>query len=263
MIQVASLTSLLGAGSKAAMISVRQLIFSLLAMLTASGVLAVFLTNPEFIGSQALIIRAAILDFAILLVLTAIYPLAPVFVKRPGPYGFVVCLPALIPAIMYYCWLLPQRSPGEIQGDQLNSALITDASSNGLVEVGFAYPIYTPLITLRNTGLFTEHVNVFLRVTDANDGSALFRAVRAEVPGSGLSVESSVRGMLSNNEDYQFNPLALPPAKTVQGRMVFIISSLDDGTSFTDALSSAFKAEFEIRNPATGALISSFPLDRF
>jgi hypothetical protein len=44
--------------------------------------------------------------------------------------------------------------------------------------------------------------------------------------------------------------------------MVFIISSLDDGTSFTDALSSAFKAEFEIRNPATGALITSFPLDR-
>ena len=130
--QVASLTSLLGAGSKAAMLSVRQLIFSLLAMLTASGVLAVFLTNPEFIGSQALIIRAAILDFAILLVLTAIYPLAPAFVKRPGPYGFVVCLPALLPAILYFSWLLPQRSPGEIQGDQLNSALITDASSNGL-----------------------------------------------------------------------------------------------------------------------------------
>ena len=100
--QVASLTSLLGSGSKAAMLSVRQLIFSLLAMLTASCVLAVFLTNPEFIGSQALIIRAAILDFAILLVLTAIYPLAPAFVKRPIPYGFVVCLPALLPACLLY-----------------------------------------------------------------------------------------------------------------------------------------------------------------
>ena len=55
--------------------------------------------------------------------------------------------PALLPAILYFSWLLPQRSPGEIQGDQLNSALITDASSNGLVEVGFAYPIYTPLIS--------------------------------------------------------------------------------------------------------------------
>ena len=260
--KVAGLEPLLDAGNKSSMNSVRQLILSLLAILTASGVLAVFLGSPEFIGSQALIIRAAILDSAMLLVLTAIYPLVPVFVKRPRVYGFVVCLPALLPAILYFSWLLPQRSPGGIQGDQLTSELITDASSNGLVEVGFAYPIYTPLITLRNTGLFTEYVNVFLRVTDANDGSALFRAVRAEVPGSSLSVESSVRGMLSDNDDYQFNPLALPPAKTVQGRMVFIISSLDDGTSFTDALSSAFKAEFEIRNPATGALITSFPLDR-
>ncbi len=244
------------------MVTLRQLAFSLLALLSASGVLAVFIGNPEFVGSQALIIRAAILDSVIMLLMIAVYPLAPVFVKRPKTYGFAVCLPALLPAILYFVWLLPRQSSGQIQGDQLDSALITDASSNGLIEIGFAYPIYTPLITLRNTGLYTEYVNVFLRVTDANDGSALFRAVRAEVPDAGLSVESSVRGMLSNNGDYRFNPLALPPAKTVQGRMVFIISSLDDGTSFTDALSSAFKAEFEIRNPATGALITSFPLDR-
>tara|TARA_B100000886_G_C20334776_1_gene453967 strand:+ start:491 stop:943 length:453 start_codon:yes stop_codon:yes gene_type:complete len=150
-----------------------------------------------------------------MLVMIAVYPLAPVFVKRSETYGFAVCLPALLPAILYFVWLLPRQSSGQIQGDQLNSALITDASSNGLIEVGFAYPIYTPLITLRNTGLYTEYVNVFLRVTDANGGSALFRAVRAEVPGAGLSVESSVRGMLSNNGDYRFNPLALPPAKTV------------------------------------------------
>ena len=244
------------------MVTLRHLTFSLLAVLSASGVLAVFIGNPEFVGSQALIIRAAILDSVIMLLMIAVYPLAPVFVKRPETYGFAVCLPALLPAILYFVWLLPRQSSGQIQGDQLDSALITDASSNGLIEVGFAYPIYTPLIALRNTGLYTEYVNVFLRVTDANDGSALFRAVRAEVPGAGLSVEFSVRGMLSNNGDYRFNPLALPPAKTVQGRMVFIISSLDDGTSITDALSSAFKAEFEIRNPATGALITSFPLDR-
>ena len=244
------------------MVTFRHLTFSLLAVLSASGALAVFIGNPEFVGSQALIIRAAIIDSVIMLLMIAVYPLAPVFVKRPETYGFAVCLPALLPAILYFVWLLPRQSSGQIQGDQLDSALITDASSNGLIEVGFAYPIYTPLITFRNTGLYTEYVNVFLRVTDANDGSALFRAVRAEVPGAGLSVESSVRGMLSNNGDYRFNPLALPPAKTVQGRMVFIISSLDDGTSFTDALSSAFKAAFEIRNPATGALITSFPLDR-
>ena len=94
------------------------------------------------------------------------------FVKRPETYGFAVRLPAMFPAILYFVWLLPRQSPEEIQGDQLNRALITDASINGLVEVGFAYPIHTPLITLRNTGLFTEYVNVFFRVTHANDGSA-------------------------------------------------------------------------------------------
>ena len=164
--------------------------------------------------------------------------------------------------ILYFVWLLLQLSTGEIQGEQLSSTLLTDASSNGLVEIGFSYPIYTPLIALRNNGLFTEHVNVFLRMTDANGGSALFRAVRAEVPGSILSVESSVRGILSSNSDYHFNPLALPPAKTMRGRVVFIISNLDDGTSFIDALSSAFKANFEIRNSESGALITSFALDR-
>ena len=82
------------------------------------------------------------------------------------------------------------------------------------------------------------------------------------MPGAGLSVEYSVRGMLSSYGDYRFNPLAFPPAETVQGRMVFIIASLDGGTSFTDSLPNAFKAEFEIRYPATGALITSFPLDR-
>ena len=66
--KVAGLEPLLDAGNKSSMNSVRQLILSLLAILTASGVLAVFLGSPEFIGSQALIIRAAILDSAMLLV---------------------------------------------------------------------------------------------------------------------------------------------------------------------------------------------------
>jgi len=43
---VAGLESLLGAGSKSTMNSVQQLILSLLAILTASGVLAVFLGSP-------------------------------------------------------------------------------------------------------------------------------------------------------------------------------------------------------------------------
>lgn len=48
-------------------VTLRQLTFSLLAVLAAPGVLAVFMGNPEFVGSQALLSLAAILDFAILL----------------------------------------------------------------------------------------------------------------------------------------------------------------------------------------------------
>ena len=99
------------------MVTLRQLTFSLLAVLSALGVLAVFIGNPEFFGSQALIIRAAILDSVIMLVVIAVYPLAPVFVKRPETYGFAVCLPALLPAILYFVWLLPRQSSGQIQGD--------------------------------------------------------------------------------------------------------------------------------------------------
>ena len=96
------------------MITVRQLFITLLAILAASGVLAGFIGNTEFVGTQALIIRAAILDLCILLALIAIYPFASLFAKRPVTYGFVVCLPALLPVILYFVWLLPQLSTGEI-----------------------------------------------------------------------------------------------------------------------------------------------------
>jgi hypothetical protein len=68
--------------------------------------------------------------------------------------------------------------------------------------------------------------------------------------------------MLSRNGNYLFNPVALPPARGIEGKVVFIISNLDDGTSFTDALSSATQAQFEVREPDTGTLIAVFPLDR-
>ena len=167
-----------------------------------------------------------------------------------------------MPALLYFSVLLPQRSTDEIIAEQLRSDLITDGSSNGIVEVGFAYPIYTPTISLRSENLYTRQVNVFLRITDSNGGETLFRGVRARVPGSNLSVEASVQGMLSRNGEYLFNPLALPPGREIQGRPVFIISNLEDGTSFIDALGYAYQAQFELRDPLDGSLIQSFPLDR-
>lgn len=242
--------------------SVRQIFISsgalLVAILTVSG----FSRNPALIGELPLVVRALILDLAVLAALIAAYPFYPVFKDKPGTYGLIVCLPALLPAFVYFLVLLPQSAEDSFLGEQLRSDLITDGSSNAIVEVGFAYPIYTPTIELLNQGLYTRQVNIFLRIIDANGESALFRAVRARIPGESLNVESSVQGMLSRNDGYLFNPVSLPPGVAARGRVVFIISNLNDGTSFMDALGSAFQANFEIRDPVNGVLLGEFPLNR-
>lgn len=243
-------------------ISLGQILVSCTALLVAILTLILFSRNPATIGELPLLLRALILDIAVLSAMVAAYPFYPAFRGRPGIYGLVICLPALFPAIAYFTVLMPQRADGTLQGEQLRSDLITDGSSNAIVEVGFAYPIYTPTVRIANQGLYTRQVNLFLRIIDANGESALFRGVRGSVPGNGLSVESSVQGMLSRNEGYLFNPLVLPPGRPVEGRIIFIISTLNDGTSFTDALGYAYQANFEIRDPVNGSLIAEFPLDR-
>ena len=63
-----------------------------------------------------------------------------------------------------------------------------------------------------------------------------------------LSVESTVLGMLSENSNYVFNPLELPPGISVEGQAVFIISNVEDGATFTDALRTASQAQLELFN---------------
>ena len=243
-------------------ISLGQILVSSTALLIAIFTVIIFSRNPAEIGELPLLLRALILDIAVLAALVCLFPLYPVFRERPGTYALVICLPALVPAIIYFIVLLPMRADGSLNGEQLRSELITDGSSNAIVEVGFAYPIYTPTVRVVNQGLYTRQVNLFLRIIDGNGESALFRGVRGRIPGNGLSVESSVQGMLSRNDGYLFNPLVLPPGRPVEGRVIFIISNLDDGTSFNDALGYAYQASFEIRDPVNGSLIAEFPLDR-
>ncbi|MFK7865771.1 MAG: hypothetical protein AB8B95_16255 [Pseudohongiellaceae bacterium] len=243
-------------------ISLRQIAISLTGLIVSVAILIVIVGDPAAVGTQPLFVRALIVSLAILAALAAVYPFNPVFSQRPLSYIIAVCMPAILPVFVYYLFLLPDIAEQGVVAEQLSSALITDSSSNGLVEVGFSYPIYTPTIKLTNSGLFTEQVNVFLRMIDANGESALFRAVRDRVPGSALSVESSVRGLLSESDGPLFLPIAVPPVGSIAGQLVFIISNLDDGSSFTDALSSASQASFELRSPETGSLIHEFPLDR-
>ncbi|MBS24914.1 MAG: hypothetical protein CMQ28_04650 [Gammaproteobacteria bacterium] len=241
-------------------IGLQQIIISIVALLVAIIVVVFIYENPARLGEQPLIIRALVLSLAIIAALVAVYPLNPMFADRPGTYVGIVCIPALIPGFVFYMLLLPGKAGEGFEAEQLASSLISDRSSNGIIEVGFRYPIYTPTISVKNRELFTRHVNVFLRMIDSNGGDTLFRAVRLNVPGNSLSVESTVQGMLSENRRYLFNPLEIPPDRSLEGQVVFVISNLEDGTTFTDALVSAYQAQFEIRDPENGQLLLEFPL---
>ncbi len=239
-----------------------QVVTSVGALLVAIFVIIQFASEAARIGSEPLLIRGLLLNLAVLGALVAVYPLNPLFKKRPGAYAAAVCLPATLPAFIYFLVFLPLTAGAGLSAQQLQSQLITDNSSNGIIEVGFAYPIFTPTISVTNRELFTRQVNVFLLMTDADGENSLYRAVRTVIPGSGLNVEATVRGMLSQNGDYLFNPLNLPPQRAVVSKVVFVISNLDEGTSFSEAMERTVQAEFELRDPANGAILSTFPLQR-
>lgn len=242
-------------------ISLRQLLISILSLLVSLATVIYFTNSHVLIGSLPLLARAIILSIAILFALLALFPFNPAFIGRPGTYSFAVCLPAVLPVFVYFLFFLPSGVGVGFSAEQIQSQLITDGSSNGIIEVGFSYPIYTPTLKIRNNELYTRQVNVFLRITDASDRNFLFRAVRSRIPGSGLSVESSAQAMLSENSEYIFIPLSIPPQRSSTGRLVFVISSLEEGATFREMLDAAVKAQFELRDPVNDQLLLEFPLD--
>lgn len=243
-------------------ISLRHLLISLTALVTAVTVVVLIAQHPARLGEQALLLRALLVNLAVLAALVAVYPFNPLFHQRPTAYGLLVCVPALIPGFFWFLLWLPAQAVDGIRIQQIEHSLITDSSSNAIVEVGFSYPIYTPSFEFDNQGIYTRVVEVFLRMTDPQGEDALYRGVRETVPGQGLNVESSVRGMLSRNQEYLFNPLTLPPGKPVQGALVFVISNLDDGASFSLALRQARAVQLELRDPATGQLLEQYAVAR-
>lgn len=242
-------------------IGIRQIYISVLALLVAVAIVAYMAANAVDIGYQSLQLRALILSIAVVAAMIAVYPLNFQFAGRPRLYFLFVCVPAMVPGLVYYLWVLPQQAGSGLQATQLRSELITDRSSNGFVEVGFGYPIFTPTITITNPLLYTTDVNVYLCIIDSNNKTNLFRAVRQRIPDLSLSVEATVQGMLSENPDYLFIPVAVPPMRSVTGKVVFIISNLDDGSTFTEALGRAYQVSFELRDPATEELLLEFPLN--
>lgn len=242
-------------------LGIRQFVISMLAALVAIAIVIYLANNAAAVGRMPLSLRALGLSAAIIAAMVAVYPLNALFAGKPGPYLLFVCIPSVVPGLVYYLLLLPQQAGEGLVATQLRSELISERSSNGFVEVGFNYPIFTPTITITSRELFTREVNVFLRITDSNNEENLFRAVRSRIPGASLSVESTVQGMLSENAGFMFLPIAIPPVRTVAGKVVFIISNLNDGTTFSDALGRAYQASFELRDPATAALLYQFQLN--
>tara|TARA_B100000780_G_C21040283_1_gene417419 strand:- start:591 stop:779 length:189 start_codon:yes stop_codon:yes gene_type:complete len=59
-----------------------------------------------------------------------------------------------------------------------------------------------------------------------------------------------------------FFAISFAPLGSLSGQLVFVISNLIDGSSFTEALANAYMAQFEVRSPETGALLYEFPLNR-
>jgi hypothetical protein len=231
-------------------------------VLLAGLVAASFLVYPLELGRLALTVRAAIAGFAGLLLAAGARPFVPWLARRTLVYLLLICLPLLAAGPWYFLSYLPGTAGEGLTGEQLASSLITESTSNGIVEIGFAYPIYTPTLRLTNNELFSREVDVYLRVLDGNNDPALFRAVRAELPDSRLSVEATVHGLLSESSGYLFIPVALPPGRVVEGRVVFIISDLNDGSTFNEALGRSYPAEFQIRDPQSGDLLVNFPLTR-
>jgi len=121
--------------------NIRRIIICIAALLVAVATVVFIAQNPALIGSEPLFIRAALLSLAIIAALIAVYPFNPLFSDKPGIYAAAVCMPAIVPVLVYYFVLLPQQAGVGISAEQVTSEMITDSSSNGIIEVGFSYPM--------------------------------------------------------------------------------------------------------------------------
>ena len=231
-----------------------------LSIFAALAALVLMIGNPGKFGEYPLFVRACVLNLAIVACFGTFYPFFSSLLRMKSKFLAFIILSSLIPAFIFYLLIVPTTSIDELYLSQQDSSLLSDRSSNGIIEVGFQYPIFTPNISLINRDAFTRDVNIFLRMIDKNHENTLFRAVRLRVDSENLSVESTIRGMLSTNFRYLFNPIKLPPGQSISGRPVFIITNLEDGASFTEALSNGYTGYFELRDADEGNLLADFPL---
>ncbi|MDG2140345.1 MAG: hypothetical protein P8K27_02505 [Gammaproteobacteria bacterium] len=235
--------------------SLQQIIASIFAGLISVVVFLFLINNQGLIGEKPLLYRALLIDSSVFFALVALFPTIKFFAKKPTKVFLLVCLPALLPAFLFYFVIFPARTGGGFELTRVDSAFISDRSSNGIIEIGFQYPIYTPKISLKSHERFSKNVSLFLRITQNNGEKSLFRGVRSVIPGASLSVESSVQRMLSENPDYLLNPVQLAPGQEISGRVVFIISNQQEGVTFEEIINGVNSPVLEIRDSGNGVLL--------
>ena len=233
---------------------------SIASTLIAISVAFLIWRQPVVFGEYPLVLRAILLNVMVLASLGALYPFCPISLRAWRKYQGFLFLFCCTPAFVFYLLVLPSRTLDGLSLEQQDSTLLSDRSSNGIIEIGFQYPIFTPAISIINRGAYSREVNIFLRIIDRNQETVLFRAVRSKSNEKNLTVESTVRGMLSNNFRYLFNPVKLAPHQEVSGRAVFIITNVEDGVTFTEALGDGHTGVFELRDPEGGQLLAGFPM---
>lgn len=238
------------------------LVLAALLIASAAAGAGLLVGNNLWFGQQGLLFRAVLFLLPVLAALTGAWIALRTRSPRTARLLALAYVPVLIGGFGYFLFWMPRFADSVLSIEMVEQRLITDSSSNALVEIGFAFPIFTPTVELRNGELFSREVDVYLRMTGSDGESMLYRAVREEVPPGTLSVEATVRGMLSANERYLFLPVRLAPGEAVTGRLVFVITALDEGASFMGEMRRANLAQFELRDAAAGELLLEVPVAR-
>lgn len=227
----------------------------LLILMSASTFGFIFFNQGGF-GSLELELRATIVGLGLLSLIFGCAKLA--YKKNISRIFFLSFSSSLVILFLIFFAFFSSGDDRGLTVKEISNQLVTDSSSNGYVEVGFGYPIYTVRLKIKNDGLFTKNIEIFFKVLDQSGEEYLYRAVRGDVQNSALSVESAVRVILSESADFLFNPISIPPFREIEGNVAFIISNVDDGADFVQQFSVAQSNAIELRDEISQELIQKF-----